>query len=81
MAIAALAMHQAQVTARLAGAATAWRERTGSTRTHPERDALESAIREARASAPDAFDAGWRAGSLMNIDQALAEAAAVRIAT
>jgi hypothetical protein len=61
--------------------ATAWRNRVGTIQTIPEREPFDHAIAAARTSGQGEFDAAWRAGSLMNIEQALAEAAALQITT
>jgi tetratricopeptide (TPR) repeat protein len=76
-----IAVKQPRLAARLASMATAWRNRVGTIQTIPEREPFDHAIAAARTSGQGEFDAAWRAGSLMNIEQALAEAAALQITT
>lgn len=59
--------------AHLGGAAAAWRDRVGTARTVPEREMFDTTMANARTADPDRFDAAWRAGGTMSIDQALAE--------
>jgi predicted ATPase/DNA-binding XRE family transcriptional regulator len=77
----AAARGEAPRAARLAGAATAWRERVGTVKIAADRLEFDRAIATAREIDEARFEAAWRAGIIMSPEQALADAEATLLPT